>query len=308
MVPFSLAPPWRKGFTLIELLVVIAIIAVLIALLVPAVQKVREASNRASCQNNLHQVGLAMHNYYNTHGSFPSGYICQIQNDPDYTSPGWGWAAQILPFVEQDNLAKQINFEIPVEDADNLATRTMVLSLYVCPSDSSTGVFDLLDKNNTLLTQAATNSYAGNFGSNADIDDELDDANGIFFRNSKIRFADITDGTSNTFAIGERAALMAQTPWAGAVSFATTRVTPGAPTNNPSAVEQSPTQTVAHVSVHPLNDANSDPEDFFSPHAGVGMFLFADGTVRPVHSEIAIQVFQALATRNGEESLETNDF
>jgi prepilin-type N-terminal cleavage/methylation domain-containing protein/prepilin-type processing-associated H-X9-DG protein len=297
-----------RGFTLIELLVVIAIIAVLIGLLVPAVQKVREAGNRTSCQNNLHQLGVALHHYHDSQHSFPPGYRCQPQANPDVTAPGWGWAALLLPYVEGDNLAKQIHFDLPVEHADNLAPRTTVVNLFVCPSDRSTGVFTIYDSGRNALAQAASNSYAACHGVGPDLDEELDDGNGLFFRNSRIRMTDITDGTSHTIAIGERASLMTQTPWAGAVSLGTTRITPGAPTTNPDAVEEAATQVLVHVAVHTINDPNTDPEDFFTPHTGAAMFLFADGSVRPVRTEISLSILQALATRSGGEPIDDNAF
>jgi hypothetical protein len=197
---------------------------------------------------------------------------------------------------------------LPVEHPNNLAARTTVLSLFVCPSDRSTGLFTIYDANKNALAQAATNSYAACHGVGPDLDEELDDGNGMFFRNSAVRFEDITDGSSNTIAIGERASLFTQTPWAGAVSMGTTRVTPGAPTANLTAVEEAPTQTLVHVAVHTINDANADPEDFFTPHPGNAVFLFADGTVHTLRTEIRLSILQALATRNGGESVNPDDY
>src|ERR1700722_364090 len=129
----------RLAFTLIELLVVISIIGVLVGLLLPAVQKVREAAARAKCSNNLKQIGLALHNYEGAIGRYPAGYVDGNTN-PDSTpdndvGPGWGWAAYLLPFIEQNNVYLQINFSVTVGTGSNVQISQQSIPIYQCPSD-----------------------------------------------------------------------------------------------------------------------------------------------------------------------------
>jgi prepilin-type N-terminal cleavage/methylation domain-containing protein len=317
----------RRGFTLIELLVVIAIIAILVGLLLPAVQKVREAAARTRCSNNLKQMGLALHNYHDAHGSLPPGYyyvpppgtlpppgnkaLAIDRPNPKVfsipQSPGWGWAAYLLPYVEQDNLYKQIDFNLPVESPSCLAQRTTTLAVYTCPSDQFTGVYTVYTITAQELAQAATNSYAANFGANRQLTNKPDQGDGVLYRNSRTRLTDITDGTSTTLALGERAALFTQAPWAGAMTGGALRTTPGAPVLR-SHLEPSMVFPLAQAGTHVLESNRSEPYDFFSPHRNLVQFVFADGSVHALNTAVNLSVFQALATREGGEPLGGGEF
>src|SRR6202051_4326343 len=155
-----------SGFTLIELLVVIAIIAILIALLVPAVQKVREAGARLQCANNLKQIGLALHSYHGAYKQFPAGYIDGNTNPnstPDNdVGPGWGWASFLLPYLEQGNVFNQINFQVPVGSGVNTAVSQISLSVFQCPSDQYQQDVPLYDSSFTnVIATVAHGNYVG---------------------------------------------------------------------------------------------------------------------------------------------------
>src|SRR6516162_4179896 len=152
----------RHALTLVELLVVIAIIGMLIGLLLPAVQKIRETASRLSCSNNLRQIGLACHNFHDTNLSLPPAYVASSYwfDGATDTAPGWGWAAFILPQIEQDNLYRSINFALPIQAPQNAAAIQEMIKLYLCPSDLWLGPFTVADGFGNPLAVAAPSSYA----------------------------------------------------------------------------------------------------------------------------------------------------
>ncbi len=212
----------KSGFTLIELLVVIAIIAILIGLLLPAVQKVREAAARATCANHLKQLGLAAHNYEGVNGKFPPGINLPISTAsgavfptnslytsgkiqaPPFPNQFGSWFEYIFPFVEQDNLQKLVNFSTREYGNTNgpNSTGAQVVKIFICPSDP-------MPKNVTTYTSGGTtyhfgmNSYMGNGGTRAWYVSSAT-FDGVLYINSKVTINGITDGTSNTLFAGER--------------------------------------------------------------------------------------------------------
>jgi prepilin-type N-terminal cleavage/methylation domain-containing protein/prepilin-type processing-associated H-X9-DG protein len=189
----------RTGFTLVELLVVIAIIGVLVALLLPAVQAAREAARRGQCQNHLRQVALASHGYHDTMLRFPAGW-CRPHNASAVCS--------LLPYLEQGNKANVFDWTQDINGAaTNAAARSQDVKVYMCPSDQGSGRFFTGLSNAQGSEPTGRNNYMPNMGSRANFA-EVDNgvrmkANGIFFRNSSVRMAEITDGTSNTALFSE---------------------------------------------------------------------------------------------------------
>jgi len=231
----------KSGFTLIELLVVIAIIAVLIALLLPAVQPAREAARRTQCRNNLKQMGLALHNYESTFGTFPPGYLgtttnCGMIRNAVIPAPpatpstvvaqGWGWGTFILPFIDQANIYNAMNVntqqlvcDIPLPPADNLAVGNpasgrYVVPIFTCPSATDPDLFWVVNAPATGMHSKSNYvavcgvDFTGTLSNIGTLDPTKYTVGmkGLFGDGSRfppVKIRDETDGTSNTFMIGE---------------------------------------------------------------------------------------------------------
>ncbi len=203
----------RRAFTLIELLVVIAIIAVLIGLLLPAVQKVREAASRMKCANNLKQLGLALHNYHSAHEAFPSGGTNPTVSVPNTYSSAWSVLATLNPYLEQTAIFNLLDTTVPMYQqagswyqiymsnkpgTNNPQAVSMVVSLFLCPSDKGKSV------DNSYGVPLGPTNYAANIGSGANPSGSVTGpTDGPFYPSSHIRITDITDGSSNTAAMSE---------------------------------------------------------------------------------------------------------
>jgi prepilin-type N-terminal cleavage/methylation domain-containing protein/prepilin-type processing-associated H-X9-DG protein len=327
-----------SGFTLIELLVVIAIIAILIGLLLPAVQKVREAAARAKCQNNLKQIGLALHAYHDSNTYFPAGYIDGNTNPnstPDNdVGPGWGWAALLLPYLEQGNVYNQINLSQPVGTGVNASVSQIQLSVFQCPADPYQQAFSVYDSSfSSSIATVASANYVGcngwaecfnGAGGNPPAGEGPAGAAGvgIFYRNSKNKMTSVTDGTSNTIFVGERSSNHAPSTWTGAVAggrcpawMATTPFTaPNTPPANPSTpggaydnADFGEAWVLAHGNATHVPSADNpifDPDTFYSMHTGKGVnFAFGDGSVRFLTSSINPDTYRGLCTIAGGEVL-----
>jgi prepilin-type N-terminal cleavage/methylation domain-containing protein/prepilin-type processing-associated H-X9-DG protein len=294
----------KSGFTLIELLVVIAIIAILIGLLLPAVQKVREAAARAKCSNNLKQIGLAVHNYHSTHGRLPPGGDAR----------GFSAHAILLPYLEQDNLHKLINFNVPPLDPANATPTGTTIPGFLCPSDPQSQVPAGQGGNNYVWTYGSDILFRSNTGSGP-----------FVFLGTAFKLTDITDGTSNTAAFCERR----KGDFNNGTLTLTTDLFNAAGAGSPTTADQADAMCNAFTPLDPSTQFRSDYGAYWiqalhptmyqhvglpnakgcafppsncsmsanSAHSNGVNLLLCDGSVRFVNSGISMPTWRALGTR-----------
>lgn len=295
----------RAGFTLIELLVVIAIIAILIGLLLPAVQAAREGARRAQCVNNLKQVGLALAIYEGSQRVLPPGYVSSFKADGTDIGPGWGWAAMILPQLEQPSIFAALNFSLSVESPANLSGRLPIVSAFLCPSDQVGASWtawqrDASGNRTQAICDVAPANHVAMFG----ITEPGINGEGLFYRNSAVALRDVLDGTSQTIAVGERSHKLGEATWTGVVTDAILFPPPG---DNDGIgrprTENASGMVLGHAGERKgPGDPTSDVNQFFSLHAGRGVnFLFIDGHVSFLKATMNYKTYLALATRAGGE-------
>jgi prepilin-type N-terminal cleavage/methylation domain-containing protein/prepilin-type processing-associated H-X9-DG protein len=292
-----------SAFTLIELLTVIAVIAILVGLLLPAVQAARESARRAQCSNHLRQVGLALLSYHESHGVLPSGYVSSVTSSGTDSGPGWGWAALSLPYMEETPLWMTLDFRQPIESPSNTGRKQLISSL-LCPSNDLANptwpaeVRDASGDPQSFICDVGFAAYVGMMGST----DNGPSFDGLFFRNSHVRIRNITDGTSHTIAVGERAYRLGDATWVGAVTGA--MMFPDDDEGEIAVPHLKPSSgmVLGHVGLgNGPNSPTSEINQFFSLHSGGINFVFADAHVAFLEESIAYQTYCALATRAGGE-------
>jgi prepilin-type N-terminal cleavage/methylation domain-containing protein len=311
----------RRGFTLIELLVVIAIIGTLMSLLLPAVQQAREAARRSQCQNNLKQLGLALHNYHDAHQVFPPAYVANTllpSRDPDTydAAPGFAWGSLMLAQLDQAPLYQQFNFGLSCWDPAQATAARVPLPVFRCPSDTGpSGPMTVKNASGTTLAIFSRTSYVVSAGQEEgwggdSIADFSGIADGPFFRNSRVRAADVIDGLSNTVFLGEHSSFLSDKTWVGVVPGA--EVCANDPVRFPITdcdyaatlvnVHSGPAKNeidpvTGFAPIHPPNSPLSHVCQMYSQHADGAFVTLGDGSVRFISQFIHQPTWAALTSR-----------
>ena len=288
-----------RGFTLVELLVVIAIIGVLVALLLPAVQRAREAARRIDCQGRIKQLNLAMLNFESARKKFPSG----SRSTEDLS---WGFSAQLLPYIEEGQLFETIEMTdrscgivvMELQDQNLLDPTSSLVGLLVCPSDPHGGESLMSGPNGPNPgTADAGLLFPGSFlGVSGTVEtpgfcprDGATDGNGMLYSDSEVRFRDVRDGTSKTLIIGERG-IPRDLGW-------------GWPICGGSECEHY-ISSQRGLGIEGRRQSNV-LRNFWSWHDGGVYFAYVDGSTHFISSDVDNQVYQAYATRAGRETVGT---
>jgi prepilin-type N-terminal cleavage/methylation domain-containing protein len=305
----------RRAFTLIELLVVIAIIAVLIGLLLPAVQKVREAAARTKCSNHLKQVGLGLANYNTQNGFFPpgalrtpaTGTLTNLQKKLGVTVNGvnHSWAVFLLPYIEQNALAQQYDLNSNWASAKNMTVIATPIPIFVCPSVPTNGkrVYQKTVAGTTY--DVAPCDYGPNNAYSSTLEglglvDVCVNRNGVLQVNSAWSVAEIRDGTSNTICLSEDAGR----PDAyrnGRLNASFSQTDGGWADHDNEYIVHGSDPTTGVASGGPCHTNCSNENEVYSFHQGGAMHVFADGSVRFIRSTMDIRLFVKFVTRSGED-------
>ncbi|NOY41254.1 MAG: DUF1559 domain-containing protein [Planctomycetes bacterium] len=292
----------RKGFTLVELLVVIAIIGVLVALLLPAVQAARESARRTQCINNIKQLGIALHTYHDVFGAFPPGFDAGIEPPSSSSASNWcnqnarygaPWTVLILKWIEEAPQFDVLNIKSGFYDSGNrtagfINTALLVpLSAYACPSR-------VVENTQGIPYGSLASSYVGVQGGGEQAEcantacgtagDRTWFSNGVLFASSDIKIAEITDGTSNVFLVGETRYTYA--PWAASGKM------------NGCAFAQCFAGSLDPINLYPREGSNALMRGFSSNHPGGCHMLMADSSGHFVSESIDLDIYQQLGQRN----------
>jgi prepilin-type processing-associated H-X9-DG protein len=284
----------RAAFTILELIVTASIVGVLVALLLPALLSAREAARRLQCSSHLRELGLAAQQFHNSSRRLPAAW----SQTPDHTT-GYGWALDVLPFLEETAISVKVARQVPITSAQNEGLGSHDLPMMRCPSDIAEPTFELFEEpSSSLVTNSAKATspvvdggplvrlpianYVGVYGTlEADESIPAPNGDGSIVVNRRVRLSDLQRGTSHTYLIGERTAAMAPATWFG-VSFLG---------------EDAACRLVGSAITSPNCDA-CDECELASRHAGGANFAWADGHVSLIADEIDSAEYQRLSKRN----------